>query len=274
MLRVHVQFFARDGHAIFSNFVASPAHNENRKCSHTWTADATNEKIARNSTKSISHDFFSTAFFAVASPVQEWLQLRFSSRASDATKLEKFASLAWAENRSCGRGFRITIFRFKALLHCEMLSSSIFVSVRTNSNRNFVVRFANFHPAFEFSCGSVKFLWNFSGKITPFPPKFQENNNRNLTKFVSILFAQYCRYSCHNLGVNGFPGHTVIVRKSVDCYFDFTIIINLSRQSEVHFRLLTCPSWTTILQTLHSSRWSIFIKVIQTLPPLPIKCVT
>ena len=61
------------------------------------TADATTEKIARNSTKINFSRFFSTAFSAVALPVQEWLQLRFSSRASDATKLEKNASPARAE---------------------------------------------------------------------------------------------------------------------------------------------------------------------------------
>ena len=74
--------------------------------------------------------------------MKEWLQLRFSSHASDATKLEKIASPARAEIAGVAaafRLFRITIFRLKALLHCEMLSSSIFVSVRTNSNRNFVV---------------------------------------------------------------------------------------------------------------------------------------
>ena len=32
--RLHERFFARAGDAIFSNFVASPARDENRTCSH------------------------------------------------------------------------------------------------------------------------------------------------------------------------------------------------------------------------------------------------
>ena len=32
--RLHEQFFARAGDVIFSNFVASPARDENRTCSH------------------------------------------------------------------------------------------------------------------------------------------------------------------------------------------------------------------------------------------------
>ena len=45
--RLHERFFARAGDAIFSNFVASPARDENRTCSHPRTGDATGEKIAR-----------------------------------------------------------------------------------------------------------------------------------------------------------------------------------------------------------------------------------
>ena len=45
--RLHERFFARAGDAIFSNFVASPARDENHTCSHPWTGDATGEKIAR-----------------------------------------------------------------------------------------------------------------------------------------------------------------------------------------------------------------------------------
>ena len=45
--RPHERFFARAGDAIFSNFVASPARDENRTCSHPRTCDATGEKIAR-----------------------------------------------------------------------------------------------------------------------------------------------------------------------------------------------------------------------------------
>ena len=40
-------FFARAGDAIFSNFVTSPAQDENRTYSHPQTCDATGEKIAR-----------------------------------------------------------------------------------------------------------------------------------------------------------------------------------------------------------------------------------
>ena len=64
------------------------------------------KKIARNSTHSISRDFFPAIFSAVASPVQGWLHLPFSSRASDATKFEKIASPARAKNRSCSHGLR------------------------------------------------------------------------------------------------------------------------------------------------------------------------
>ena len=46
-LRPHERFFARAGDAIFSNFAASPARDENRTCSHPRTCDATGEKIAR-----------------------------------------------------------------------------------------------------------------------------------------------------------------------------------------------------------------------------------
>ena len=45
--RPHGRFFARAGDAIFSNFVASPARDENRTCSHNRACDATGEKIAR-----------------------------------------------------------------------------------------------------------------------------------------------------------------------------------------------------------------------------------
>ena len=45
--RLHERFFARAGDAIFSNFVASPARDENRTCNHPRTGDATGEKIAR-----------------------------------------------------------------------------------------------------------------------------------------------------------------------------------------------------------------------------------
>ena len=45
--RPHERFFARAGDAIFLNFVASPARDENRTCSHPRTCDATGEKIAR-----------------------------------------------------------------------------------------------------------------------------------------------------------------------------------------------------------------------------------
>ena len=45
--RPHERFFARAGDAIFSNFVASPARDENRTCGHPRTGDATGEEIAR-----------------------------------------------------------------------------------------------------------------------------------------------------------------------------------------------------------------------------------
>ena len=64
--------------------------------------------------------------------------MRFSSRASDVTKLEKIASPARAEIAGVAAALGLRYFDV-ALLHCEMLSSSILVSVRTNSNRNFVV---------------------------------------------------------------------------------------------------------------------------------------
>ena len=44
--RLHERFFARDGDAIFLKIVASPAHGENRMCSHPRTGDVTDEKIA------------------------------------------------------------------------------------------------------------------------------------------------------------------------------------------------------------------------------------
>jgi len=43
---LHERFFACDGDAIFWKIVASPAHGENRMCSHPHTGDATHEKIA------------------------------------------------------------------------------------------------------------------------------------------------------------------------------------------------------------------------------------
>ena len=45
--RLHERCFARAVDAIFSNFVGSPARDENRTCSHARTGDATGEKIAR-----------------------------------------------------------------------------------------------------------------------------------------------------------------------------------------------------------------------------------
>ena len=109
--RVHERFFACAGDAIFSNFVASPARDENRKCSHPWTGDATAEKIAQKKSREIEWvEFLAISFLwffsAVASPVQGWLHWRFSSRAGDATKFEKIASPARAKNRWCSRGFR------------------------------------------------------------------------------------------------------------------------------------------------------------------------
>ena len=44
---LHERFFACAGDAIFSNFVTSPARDENCTCSHPRTGDATGEKIAR-----------------------------------------------------------------------------------------------------------------------------------------------------------------------------------------------------------------------------------
>ena len=43
-----------------------------------------------------SDDFFLAIFSPVASPVQGWLHVRFSSRAGDATKFEKIAHVAAA----------------------------------------------------------------------------------------------------------------------------------------------------------------------------------
>ena len=54
-----------------------------------------------------SGDFFRAIFSPVASPVQGWLHVRFSSRAGDVTKFEKIASPALAKNRSCSRGFKV-----------------------------------------------------------------------------------------------------------------------------------------------------------------------
>ena len=45
--RLHERFFACAGDAIFSNFIASPARDENHTCSHPRTGDATGEKIVR-----------------------------------------------------------------------------------------------------------------------------------------------------------------------------------------------------------------------------------
>ena len=59
-----------------------------------------------------SGDFFLAIFSPVASQVRGWLEVRFSSRAGDATKFEKIASPARAKNRSCGRGLtRTYIFK-------------------------------------------------------------------------------------------------------------------------------------------------------------------
>ena len=56
---------------------------------------------------------FSVIFSAVASPVQGWLHLRFSSRACNATKFEKIASPARAKNRSCRGGLKCNLVVLK-----------------------------------------------------------------------------------------------------------------------------------------------------------------
>ena len=59
--RLHEQFFACDGGAIFLKIIASPARGENRVCSHPPTGDATDEKIAeKNREKFNELNFFVT----------------------------------------------------------------------------------------------------------------------------------------------------------------------------------------------------------------------
>ena len=134
---------------------------------------ATTEKIARNSTKSIS----------LASP----------ARAKTRNFVVGFANFRFSTYELQPK-FRCWICEFsfhyvRTPTEISLLDLRIFVSLRTNPNRNFVAGFANFRPAFEFSCGSAKFLRNFGRKITPFPPKFRRNFERTITEIRRNSFA-------------------------------------------------------------------------------------
>ena len=59
--RLHEQFFACNGDAIFWKIVASPARGENRMYSHPRTCDATDEKVAEKNRKKFNEwNFFAT----------------------------------------------------------------------------------------------------------------------------------------------------------------------------------------------------------------------
>ena len=93
--QLHERFFARAGDAIFSNFVASPARDENRTCSHPRTGDATGEKIARKKSPELK---FSRQNRRKSRRVAT---LQLFARACDATK-EYLANEITGRNRDSG----------------------------------------------------------------------------------------------------------------------------------------------------------------------------
>ena len=93
--RLHERFFARVGDAIFSDFVASPARDENRTCSHPRTGDATGEKIARKKSPELK---FSRQNRRKSRRVAT---LQLFARACDATK-EYLANEITGRNRDSG----------------------------------------------------------------------------------------------------------------------------------------------------------------------------
>ena len=64
----------------FSNFVASPARDQNRTCSHPWTGDATGEKSQEKSRQSWNFRD------KIAEIVARVATLQLFARACDATK--------------------------------------------------------------------------------------------------------------------------------------------------------------------------------------------
>ena len=93
--RLHERFFARAGDAIFSDFVALPARDENRTCSHPQTGDATGEKIARKKSPELK---FSRQNRRKSHRVAT---LQLFARAWDATK-EYLANEITGRNRDSG----------------------------------------------------------------------------------------------------------------------------------------------------------------------------
>jgi len=71
---------------IFLKVDTSPAHGENRMCSHPRTGDATDEKITEK-----NHEKFNELNFCdkITDFVRGWLHMRFKLRAGNATISKK-----------------------------------------------------------------------------------------------------------------------------------------------------------------------------------------
>ena len=91
----HERFFTRAGDAIFSNFVASPARDENRTCSHPRTCNATGEKIARKKSPELKFSRQNRRDSARVATLQLSLVIRNSSGNAGISTTEISA-------RSCG----------------------------------------------------------------------------------------------------------------------------------------------------------------------------
>ena len=101
--RLHERFFASDGDAIFSEFVASPARGKNHTCSHprASAAMATAKKSQKKNREKFSELNFSRQNHRLCPSCSH-------HRAPPTRQFpEKIASPSQAENCSCSRGFSI-----------------------------------------------------------------------------------------------------------------------------------------------------------------------
>lgn len=121
----------------FSNFVASPARDDNHKCSHPLTGDANAEKIARKKSQELklSRQNHTDSWPCNARPS---ICYSCSDPRALATRLNLTKTMAPAKNRSCSRSWQWNGTRIRERhLSLSLLNSANLVTYAILVDRHF-----------------------------------------------------------------------------------------------------------------------------------------